>query len=76
MSVTLSTPIKHEKYKGVTLSTKGEKKAINILRKHRLWETFLVNKLAFGWSEVHDIAEQLEHIDSSKLIERLDSFLQ
>lgn len=68
--------IKHEKYKGVTLSAKGEKKAINILRKHRLWETFLVNKLAFGWSEVHDIAEQLEHIESSKLIDRLDSFLQ
>lgn len=68
--------IKYEKYKGVILSSKGKNKAIYILRKHRLWETFLVNKLAFGWSEVHDVAEQLEHIESEDLIDRLDSFLQ
>ena len=68
--------IKYEKYKGVILSAKGKNKAINILRKHRLWETFLVNKLAFGWAEVHDVAEQLEHIKSDELINRLDSFLQ
>ena len=67
--------IKYEKYKGVILSKKGESKAINILRKHRLWETFLVNKLAFGWEEVHDVAEQLEHIKSEELVDRLDAFL-
>jgi len=68
--------IKYEKYKGVELSKLGQNKAINILRKHRLWETFLVNKLAFNWSEVHDVAEQLEHIQSSELIDRLDIFLE
>ena len=67
--------IKYEKYKGVELSKSGKSKAINILRKHRLWETFLVNKLAFGWGEVHDVAEQLEHIKSVKLINSLDQFL-
>ena len=67
--------IKYEKYKGVLLSRKGYKTAINILRKHRLWETFLVKKLNFDWSEVHDIAEQLEHIKSIKLIDKLDAFL-
>jgi len=67
--------IKYEKYKGVLLSKKGESKAINILRKHRLWETFLVNKLAFSWGEVHDVAEQLEHIKSEELVNRLDAFL-
>ncbi len=68
--------IKYEKYKGVILSFKGKKIAINILRKHRLWETFLVNKLEFGWSEVHDVAEQLEHIKSEDLIDKLDAFLE
>ena len=68
--------IKYEKYKGVELSASGQNKAINILRKHRLWETFLVNKLGFNWSEVHDVAEQLEHIQSSELIDRLDIFLE
>ena len=68
--------IKYEKYKGVELSKIGRSYAVEILRKHRLWETFLVNKLAFSWSEVHDVAEQLEHIKSAKLIDRLDSFLK
>lgn len=68
--------IKYEKYKGVELSKIGKRKAINILRKHRLWETFLVKKLGFNWGEVHDLAEQLEHIKSEKLIDRLDSFLE
>jgi len=68
--------IKYEKYKGVELSKLGHNKAINILRKHRLWETFLVNKLGFNWSEVHDVAEQLEHIQSPELIDRLDIFLE
>ena len=67
--------IKYEKYKGVELSKSGKSKAINILRKHRLWETFLVNKLAFGWGEVHDVAEQLEHIKSVELINKLDIYL-
>ena len=67
--------IKYEKYQGVSLSKKGLTLATNILRKHRLWECFLVNKLKFDWSEVHDIAEQLEHIRSVKLIDKLDSYL-
>lgn len=67
--------VKYEKYKGVRLSSKGVKKATNVLRKHRLWETFLVKNLEFNWSEVHDIAEELEHIKSNKLINRLEKFL-
>lgn len=65
----------YEKYNGVRLSNEGETKAIAIIRKHRLWETFLVRKLDFSWSEVHDIAEQLEHIKSEKLIDKLDQLL-
>ena len=68
--------INYEKYKGVELSKLGQSKSINILRKHRLWETFLVKKLGFNWSEVHEVAEQLEHIKSSELIDRLDVFLE
>ena len=67
--------IKYEKYKGVSLSKKGKDIAINILRKHRLWETFLVEKLNFNWENVHDVAEQLEHIESGELIDKLDVFL-
>lgn len=62
-------------YKGVTLTDEGRKVAINIIRKHRIWEVFLVEKLHFKWSEVHDIAEQLEHIQSDELINRLDDLL-
>jgi len=65
----------HQKYKGVSLSKSGYKTAIDIVRKHRLWECFLVSKLKFDWDEVHDVAEQLEHIKSSKLINSLDIFL-
>ena len=67
--------VKYEKYKGVELSNSGKQYAINILRKHRLWETFLVEHLGFSWSEVHEIAEELEHIKSTKLIDKLDAFL-
>ena len=67
--------IKYEKYKGVELSEQGNKLATSIIRKHRIWETFLVNKLDFNWGEVHDLAEQLEHIKSIDLVDRLDSFL-
>ena len=68
--------IRYEKYKGLEISSLGKEKAINILRKHRLWETFLVNNLGFNWGEVHDVAEQLEHIKSTELIDRLDAFLE
>lgn len=64
------------KYKGVQLTEEGHRVAISTIRKHRLWEYFLVNKLDFSWDEVHDIAEQLEHIKSEKLIDRLDTFLE
>tara|TARA_R110002049_G_scaffold2846_11_gene23183 strand:+ start:8614 stop:9285 length:672 start_codon:yes stop_codon:yes gene_type:complete len=65
----------YKKYKGVTLTELGRKTAANVVRKHRLWEVFLVQKLNFSWDEVHDVAEQLEHIKSAKLINQLDVFL-
>ncbi|WP_346238119.1 metal-dependent transcriptional regulator [Niabella insulamsoli] len=65
----------YEKYKKVTLTDQGKKQAINVIRKHRLWETFLYEKLEFTWDEVHEVAEQLEHIHSPKLIEQLEKFL-
>ena len=64
------------KYQGVSLTQLGRLTATSVVRKHRLWETFLVNKLHFSWDEVHDIAEQLEHIKSEKLIDRLNDFLE
>ena len=67
--------INYEKYKGVTLTSEGSKIATQLIRKHRLWEVFLVKKLRFTWDQVHDIAEQLEHIQSTELIMRLDAFL-
>lgn len=67
--------IHYEKYKKIQLSDLGSKAALSVLRKHRLWESFLHNKLNFSWDEVHEVAEQLEHIQSAKLIERLDEFL-
>ena len=67
--------ISYIKYKGVTLTKSGRLTAVDIIRKHRLWEVFLVEKLKFSWDQVHDVAEQLEHIKSSKLIAELDAFL-
>lgn len=67
--------INYQKYQAVTLTPKGRKAALNIVRNHRLWEVFLVDKLKFSWNEVHDVAEQLEHIKSEELINRLDVFL-
>lgn len=67
--------VNYQPYQGVTLSNKGKKMAIQVIRKHRLWEVFLVNQLHFRWDEIHEIAEQLEHIQSDKLIDRLDQFL-
>ncbi len=62
-------------YQGARLTSRGREYAINIIRKHRLWEYFLVEKLEFSWDEVHEIADQLEHIKSAKLTNRLDAYL-
>lgn len=67
--------INYEKYKGVTLTPEGSKIATHLIRKHRLWEVFLVEKLDFTWGQVHEIAEQLEHIKSPELVEKLDAYL-
>ena len=67
--------IRYEKYQGVSLTATGKRVAVAIIRKHRLWELFLVEKLKFRWDEVHDIAEQLEHVVSDELINRLDELL-
>lgn len=67
--------VSYKKYKGCSLTNSGEIAALKVIRKHRLWEVFLVDKLNFGWDEVHDVAEQLEHIRSVKLTEQLDAFL-
>lgn len=67
--------IRYEKYQGVSLTATGKRIAVYIIRKHRLWELFLVEKLQFKWDEVHAMAEQLEHIVSDELINRLDEFL-
>jgi DtxR family transcriptional regulator, Mn-dependent transcriptional regulator len=67
--------VKHTKYYGTSLTAKGRKHALQVVRKHRLWEFFLAEKLGFAWNEVHDVAEQLEHVQSELLIEKLDAFL-
>jgi DtxR family Mn-dependent transcriptional regulator len=67
--------LRYEKSKGVRLTDKGRKIAVAVVRKHRIWETFLVNTLQFRWDEVHDLAEQLEHVHSEELVDRLDAFL-
>ncbi|WP_346319765.1 metal-dependent transcriptional regulator [Chitinophaga sp. YIM B06452] len=67
--------IDYEKYQGISLTAEGRRLALQIVRRHRLWECFLVDKLAFSWDEVHEIAEELEHVRSEKLINRLSEFL-
>ena len=67
--------VNYQKYQGVRLSPVGEKIALSIVRKHRLWEVFLVDKMGFNWDEVHEIAEQLEHIESDELVQKLDAYL-
>jgi DtxR family Mn-dependent transcriptional regulator len=67
--------IDYHRYQGVRLTSKGTQKALQIIRSHRLWEVFLVDKLKFNWDEVHDLAEELEHIRSDYFIDRLDDFL-
>lgn len=67
--------VNYIRYKGANLTDSGKKSALWLIRKHRLWEVFLVQKLNFKWDEVHEVAEQLEHIRSKRMIERLDAFL-
>ena len=68
--------VHYEKYGKINLTKTGRKKALDIIRKHRLWETFLYEKLEFNWDEVHEVAEQLEHIKSEKLVDKLDKLLE
>lgn len=67
--------LNYERYQGVTLTSSGKRGAIAVVRKHRLWELFLVTKLGFSWDEVHEIAEQLEHIQSEQLVKKLYAYL-
>jgi len=67
--------LNYEKTKGVKLTEKGKNIAVLVVRKHRLWEVFLLEKLGYGWDEVHDIAEQLEHVQQNELADRLEKFL-
>jgi DtxR family Mn-dependent transcriptional regulator len=67
--------IDYEKYQGISLTSEGKRMALQIVRRHRLWECFLVEKLSFSWDEVHEIAEELEHVRSEKLVNRLSEFL-
>ncbi|MBT8253672.1 MAG: metal-dependent transcriptional regulator [Flavobacteriaceae bacterium] len=68
--------VNYKPYKGVRLTDNGQNAAITVIRKHRLWESFLVEKLNFSWDEVHEVAEQLEHIQSQKLTNNLEAFLE
>jgi DtxR family Mn-dependent transcriptional regulator len=65
----------YKPYYGFYLSTEGKKIALNIIRRHRLWEYFLAEKLKFSWNEVHEVAEELEHVSSKKLIDKLEEYL-
>mgnify|MGYP006279997081 FL=1 len=67
--------IDYAPYYGANITRQGTSDALEIIRKHRLWETFLVEKLGFQWDEVHEVAEQLEHVQSRSLIDKLDQFL-
>jgi DtxR family Mn-dependent transcriptional regulator len=67
--------IEYERYKGVRITRKGERVALSIIRRHRLWEVFLTDVLKFRWDEVHEMAEELEHVSSDELVSRLDAFL-
>ena len=67
--------VAYEKYRGATLTDMGRQLAVHLLRRHRLWEVFLTEKLGFSWDKVHDLAEELEHVESDELTDRLDAFL-
>jgi DtxR family Mn-dependent transcriptional regulator len=68
--------IYHEKYKGTKISKNGIIVALQIIRRHRLWEVFLYEKLNFNWDEIHEVAEELEHVSSDQLIDNLDKYLK
>src|SRR6185295_11495480 len=67
--------VNYQPYQGFRLTPEGKKIALSIIRRHRLWEFFLAEKLKFNWDEVHEVAEDLEHVGSKKLIDKLDEFL-
>ena len=67
--------VNYKKYKPLSLTPKGKKRAALIIRKHRLTEMFLVEKMKFGWEQVHPIAEQIEHVDSDLFFNRMDEIL-
>ena len=67
--------VNYQPYQGFRLTSEGKKVALNIIRRHRLWEYFLAEKLKFSWDEVHEVAEQLEHVSNKKLIDKLDEYL-
>ncbi len=67
--------VNYQPYRGFRLTQEGKKIALSIIRRHRLWEYFLAEKLKFNWDEVHEVAEQLEHVSSKKLIDKLDEYL-
>ena len=67
--------VNYQPYQGFRLTPEGKKVALSIIRRHRLWEYFLAEKLKFSWDEVHEVAEQLEHVSSKKLIDKLDEYL-
>ena len=67
--------VNYQPYRGFRLTNEGKKIALSIIRRHRLWEYFLSEKLKFNWDEVHEVAEQLEHVSSKKLIDKLDEYL-
>lgn len=73
--LSLKELVDYEKYRGLQITDAGRREALKIVRRHRLWEVFLVQKLGFMWDEVHEIADQLEHVRSSLLTDRLDQFL-
>lgn len=73
--LTTKKMIQYDKIKGAKLTEKGLKTALFVVRKHRLWEVFLKDKLGYNWDEIHEIAEQMEHIKDEDLVERLDKFL-
>ena len=67
--------VEHEAYRGASLTLSGERIALDVIRRHRLWEFFLVERLGFAWDQVHELAERLEHIEDAELINRLDDYL-
>lgn len=67
--------VSYAPYRGIKITERGKKEALSIIRKHRLAELFLVEVMGLGWEEVHDIAEQLEHVESERFYDRIDEML-